>query len=483
MTRSAGWNRVWAVSLVCTATAIAQAQTFATLHSFDGHDGQYPYLGLVQAINGDFYGSTSYGGSVTVEGRSGTVFKVTPNGTLTTLHGFCSPDVCLGGPRPTGLVQDTNGNLYGATGGQGANGAGTVFKMSSNGKLTVLYNFCSQNLCADGITPVGGLIEAANGELYGTTYLGGTYGYGTVFKITPGGTLTALHSFDCSDGAYPETSLVQATDGNLYGTTKQGGRHCGQGVFGGTVFKITPRGTLTTLHILQSQEGETPSALIQASDGDLYGTTDGGGTIDAGTVFKITTSGSLTILHTFCSQPGCADGWAPQGPLVQATDGNFYGTTAGGGANQGGTIFRITPSGTLTTLYSFCPQAPCADGSDPWAGLVQSTNGMFYGTTKSGGASDSCYAGCGTIFSLDMGLGPFVAFVRAAGKVGQTGGILGQGFTGTTSVSFDGTPANFTVRSDTYLTATVPPGATTGHVTVATPSGVLKRNVPFHVLR
>jgi uncharacterized repeat protein (TIGR03803 family) len=177
----------------------------------------------------------------------------------------------------------------------------------------------------------------------------------------------------------------------------------------------------------------------------------------------------LTTLHAF----ELTDGFQPFAGLVQATDDNFYGTTAYGGANNFGTVFSITPGGTLSTLHSF----DSSDGYETVAGLIQATNGNLYGASQFGGANDA-----GTIFSLDMGLGPFVTFVRAAGKVGQTGGILGQGFTGTTSVSLNGIPASFTVVSDTFIRATVPEGGSTGYVTVTTPSSTLTSNVPFHVI-
>ena len=184
---------------------------------------------------------------------------------------------------------------------------------------------------------------------------------------------------------------------------------------------------------------------------------------------------TFTTLYSFCSQPNCRDGSNPLAGLVQATNGNLYGTTSSGGEfNNNGTVFEITLKGALTTVYDFTGGP---DGSLPFAGLVQATNGNLYGATYGAGAN-----GVGTIFGLDEGLGPFVTFVQAAGKVGQTGPILGQGLTGTTSVSLNGTPANFTVVSDTFITATVPAGATTGYVTVTTPSGTLTSNVPFHVI-
>jgi len=481
MTKLNGSKMRCALFVAVAATAMtASAQTLTTLTAFNGGDGELPYAGLIQGADGEFYGTTRSGGA----NNYGTAFKITPGGTLTTLYSFCSEGQCADGGSPNALVLDDDGNLYGTTDGGGANTFGTVFRITPGGTLTTLYSFCPEHPCPDGAIPEAGLIEAVNGDLYGTTYEGGANDYGTVFKITPGGTLKTVHSFNCNDGAYPKAALIQATDGNFYGTTSATGGDCDDKA-GGTVFKITPTGTLTTLFIFQQccADGSGPLApLIQATDGSLYGTTSGGGANNAGTVYEITRDGTLATLYNFCEQNSCSDGEAPEGALVQATDGNFYGTTAYGGSDTAGTIFKMAPNGALTTLYSFCPENPCSDGLRPWAGPLQGTNGEFYGTTVFGGGNSSCNNGCGTVFSLDVGLGPFVTFVRAAGRVGQTGGILGQGFTGTTAVSLNGIPASFTVKSDTFIEATVPPGATTGYVTVTTPSGTLTSNVPFHVI-
>jgi uncharacterized repeat protein (TIGR03803 family) len=316
---------------------------------------------------------------------------------------------------------------------------------------------------------------------------GGTYGlrYGTVFKITPNGTLTTLYSFcsqsGCTDGYFPWGGLLQATNGDLYGTTYLGGSSpfC-QGC--GTLFRITPSGTLTTLYSFCTQsgcaDGANPNAgLIEAINGDLYGTTSALGAYDGGTIFKITPSGTLTTLYSFCTQNGCADGANPSAAaLVEATDGNFYGTTSAGGANGQGTVFKMTPSGALTTLYSFCSQSGCTDGATPYAGLVQDTNGTFYGTTYAGGAN-----GVGTVFSLSVGLGPFVETRPTSGAVGAAVEILGSDLTGATGVSFNGTAAAFTVASRYLITTTVPAGATTGKVRVVIPSRTLSSNVSFRV--
>jgi uncharacterized repeat protein (TIGR03803 family) len=268
------------------------------------------------------------------------------------------------------------------------------------------------------------MVQATDGYLYGTTEGGGAYDGGTVFKITPGGTFMWSYSFgtQSTDGGYPE-GLLQATDGNLYGTTAFGGANgtsCPETMGCGTVFKITPGGRLTTVYSFCSQGGSActdgyfPLAgLIQATDGNFYGTTEWGGADNAGTVFKITPSGPpLTTVYSFCSLSDCTDGADALAGLIQAADGNFYGTTALGGANGVavggyGTVFKITPSGTLTTLYSFCSQSGCTDGADPEAALVQGTDGNLYGTTE-GGANGSCEltgsaVDCGTVFKITPG--------------------------------------------------------------------------------
>ena len=469
------------VLLFWAAVAVAApATTFNTLVSFHGTNGDEPeFVTLVQGTDGNLYGTTSFGGT----NGEGTVFKITPAGTLTTLYSFCSQTGCTDGFNPyAGLVQATNGNFYGTTGSGGANGfGGTVFEITPAGTLTTLYSFCSQPSCTDGELPEARLVEATNGVLYGTTLDGGAYGVGTVFKITTTGKLTTVYSFcsqpGCTDGYDPYAGLVQATNGNLYGTTGSGGDNAS-----GTIFEITPAGKLTTLYSFCSQtncsDGTFPHAgLVQGSSGNLYGTTEYGGASNDGTVFKITLAGKLTTLYSFCSQTSCTDGEFPQDGLVQATSGNFYGTAEGGGASNDGTIFEITPAGKLTTVYSFCSQASCTDGSLPFGGLAQATSGEFYGTTHGGGAN-----GDGTVFSLSVRLGPFVETLPGAAAVGAEVQILGTNLHGATAVTFNGTPATFTVRSASLIMTHVPTGATTGTVQVTLPSGTLSSNVAFRVL-
>jgi uncharacterized repeat protein (TIGR03803 family) len=472
MTRS-----IFVASVFFLASVASLAQTFTTLATFDGPNGAQPYRGpLVQGLDGNLYGTTYSGGA----NRDGEIFKITPGGALTVVKSFGDGVPAL--EPAAGLIQTPEGNFYGTT---AFFTYSTVFWMNPEGRIVLINTFPEAD---DGELPQGQLVLASDGSLYGTTEVGGMHDQGTVFKVTPEGMLTTLYNFctqaNCTDGSQPIAGLILATDGNFYGTTVIGGAYSG-----GTIFKITPEGTLTTLYSFCAQpncaDGTGPvGGLIQSADGNLYGTTVGGGANtascsgDCGTIFKITPAGELTTLYSFCEQKNCTDGVAPVSALVQGTDGNFYGTTLnGGGTSHLGTIFKITPQGALTTLYRFCNEANCTDGAFPYAGLFQATNGVFYGTTYAHGAGDE-----GTIFSLAVGLGPFVETLPTSGVVGKTIALLSQGLTGTTAVSFDGIAASFTVGSDTYLTATVPNGATTGLVTVTTPSTTLKSNQKFRVL-
>ena len=469
-----------------------RAETFTTLHSFcEGEctDGRFPQAALVQGTDGDLYGTMTQAGLIGSSG--GTVYKITTDGALTTVYTFCSQSGCTDGATlRAALVQSANGDFFGTTFG----GSGTVFKITPSGALTTLYSFY-QTQSTDGSSPSGALVQAANGDFYGTTTQSGRYNQGTIFKITADGTLTALHSFcsqpNCTDGYRAYGSLIQAVNGEFYGTTFLGGANTscqpGATTYGcGTVFRISASGTFTTLYSFCSQGGCTDGVnpagvLVQAADGDLYGTTARGGASNCagsgcGTIFKISPGGVFTTLYSFCSRAGCADGSAPYDGLIQATDGNLYGTTSQGGAANEGTIFKITPQGKLTTLYSFCFQSGCADGEYPNAGLVQDTNGDFYGTALLGGA----YAD-GTLFSLSTGLGPFVKTLPVSGKEGPVVRILGNDLTGATGVTFNPVAAGFKVNSHSEISTTVPAGATTGRVNVVTPRGTLSSSLPFRV--
>lgn len=350
---------------------------------------------------------------------------VSPAQTLTTLASFTGTN----GSKPfASLIKSSDGNFYGTTPTGGANGSGTVFKLTPDGTLTTLYNFCSQINCTDGYDPQAVLVQARNGNFYGTTYLGGTQclsgndastGCGTVFEISSSGTFTSIYSFCsdvvaglCSDGAQPLGGLVQGTDGNFYGTTTSGGNNaadnncfCGGS---GTVFKLTTAGDLTTLYTFCNVtnsagfclDGAGPSAsLVPGANGKFYGTTGGGGTgvgNNSGTIFEISPSGRLATLYSFCQEAGCPDGAIPSASLLLARNGNFYGLTRTGGQTHAGTAFKLTAAGTLTTLHVFSED----EGEVPYSALVQASDGNFYGTLSTGGPYSDKGFPYGTVFKM-----------------------------------------------------------------------------------
>jgi uncharacterized repeat protein (TIGR03803 family) len=492
MTNLSSWKAIFLSCVFCAATAIAsRAQTFTTLVNFDGANGVQPMsMTLIQGTDGNFYGTTYEGGAYGM----GTVFKVTAEGVLTTLYSFCAQTGCPDGKLPySGLVQASDGNFYGITSQGGAHNDGTVFKITPEGTLTTLHTFNG----ADGSNPNAPLIQASNGNFYGTTSNGGGSnacngpGCGTIFEITPAGQFSTLHTFDGADGWIP-SGLIQASNGNFYGTAARGGvdsAACPTGPGCGTVFGMTPVGELTTLYSFHGGDGSSPyGALVQGTDGNFYGTTAWGGASNNGTVFEITPEGELTTLYSF----NFTGGAFPTAALIQATDGNLYGTTTAGGlygwspdcgiCSGDGTLFEITSEGELTTLHNF----DMTDGAQPWGGLVQATDGNFYGTTALDGTSSSgnCFFGglaCGTVFSLSVGLDPFVKTAPSSGEVGAAIMILGTELTDASKVTFNGTAAKFTVFSSSEIRATVPVGASSGKVEVATPHGALSSNVPFQV--
>ncbi len=298
------------------------------------------------------------------------------------------------------MVLGSDGNFYGTTQLGGTNGKGTVFSITPAGALTTIHSFSptdGNGLNGDGAYPVAALVQGGDGNFYGTAQLGGTSGSGTVFQITPTGVVTTLHTFSAvdgsngnADGANPVAGLVLGSDGNFYGTTTAGGTGPTGGF--GTVFSITPDGTLTNLYsFVGDTDGAAPQAtLVQGSDGNFYGTTTSG-VSGAGTIFSITPAGKLTTLHTF-SDDG-QNGTFFESALVEGSDGNFYGTATDDGSKTEDTIFSITPAGTLTTLYTFSG----SDGQRPQAALVRGQDGNFYGTTELGGGADS-----GTVFRLTL---------------------------------------------------------------------------------
>jgi uncharacterized repeat protein (TIGR03803 family) len=359
-------------SNVGTVFKVTPAGVETVLHSFANvlTDGNQPQAALIQGSDGNFYGTTGYGGTSNV----GTVFKVTPAGVETVFYSFTGATTDGGGPQGA-LIQGSDGIFYGTTSSGGASNSGSFIKISTTGTESMVYSF---NSGSEGQTPVG-MIQGSDGNFYGTTYSGGTSSRGTVFKLTSDGVETVLHSFagSSSDGGYP-APLTQGSDGNFYGTTQLGGT---SNV--GTVFKVTPAGVETVLHSFVTTDGSQPqSALTQGIDGNLYGTTDGGGANGVGTVFKITPTGVLTVVYSFALG---TDGDLPSA-LIQGTNGDFYGTTTNGGLSGHGTVFKITPAGAETVLYSFA--GGTTDGSAPNAALILGSDGIFYGTTSGGGTNN-----------------------------------------------------------------------------------------------
>src|SRR5713226_1085742 len=358
--RGSGWKKVFALTLVWMATALlASAQTLTTLHSFTFGDGALPQFATpTQGRDGNAYATTSVGGLSTTCGLGcGTTFKITSQGALTSF----SFDGTDGAISDAGLVLGRDGLFYGTTSSAGASGNGDVFRLNpQTGALTVLHSFAG----SDGASPEAPLTLGPGGKYYGTTYTGGANNLGTVFSITPSGTFTSLHSFSgAGEGQNPSAGLTLGSDGALYGVTY------------GTIFKITASGTFTKL----SDVAPSLGSLLLAADGNMYGTTVAGGGVNLGSVFKLTPAGVVTVLHSFDG----GDGANPEAGLVQASDGKLYGTTVFGGRHGEGSIFSITTDGTLTTLYSF-PSFDHVDGANPF-GLMQHTDGKFYGTTSEGG--------------------------------------------------------------------------------------------------
>jgi uncharacterized repeat protein (TIGR03803 family) len=366
------------------------------LHSFTGPpDGTYPAAGVVVDKTGNIYGTTVAGGAYNL----GTVFRIDKTGKEKVFYAFKGmPDGSTPGILLPGI---SGGEFYGVTSGGGAFGYGTVFKLDRSGNEVVLYSFTGG---LDGVIPNGLVLDAA-GKLYGTTYGGGKSDMGTVFKLTPGGIETVLYSFSgMPDGQYPNGAIRDAA-GNLYGTTSYGGPypHCGLGYGCGIVFRISPTGGETVLHSFKGIDGYGPlGKLIRDAQGNLYGTTNAGGSSIYGTVFKLSPSGEEIVFYSFL---GDADGELPTAGLVRDAAGNLYGTTQMGG-NQGscyegffysgcGIVFEVSPSGRETVLHIF--SGP--DGEYPGPLTRDAWSGKLYGTASAGGSCRSPY-GCGVVFVL-----------------------------------------------------------------------------------
>jgi uncharacterized repeat protein (TIGR03803 family) len=372
-----------ALAIVLVPAVAAQAQTFNVLYSFTGGlDGGYPYAGLIRDARGNLYGTASYGG----DSGYGVVFEVPTTGGEKVFYSFSGgPD---GGIPYGSLLRDTKGNLYGTTFWAGADGYGVVFKvLADTGEETVLHNFTGGS---DGGYPYAGLTLGPKGAYYGTAFYGGANSAGTVYIVVPNGSTKVLYSFSGdADGGYPFAGLVGGPNlfnGAFAGTTQEGG------AYGyGTVFAVNYKTGKET--VLSSLNGGTDGGypvygyLVRDTKNNLYGTTEIAGGYGYGTVFKVTPQGAFTSIYSFT---GGADGGYPVAGLVQDKKGNLYGTTTAGGSNGYGTVFKVTPSGTLTVLHNFNYST---DGGSPFAELVRSPVGNLYGTTFEGGAS-----GYGTVF-------------------------------------------------------------------------------------
>lgn len=394
------WFSCAVLGVAMLATASLQAQIIEALYNFNGApNGALPIGGVVR-IQGSFYGTTAIGGA---DSTGGIVFKVDLKGNETTLHSFSgSPDGY--GPL-AGLLKDSDGNLYGTTANGGLYNFGTIFEVSKAGIETVLYSFSGYP--ADGANPAASLVRDAAGNLFGTTQYGGpgpcqnngdTEGCGTVFKLSNNGVETVLHSFgsEITDGQMPIARLLLDSAGNLYGTTYSGGT---QGM--GTVFKVTPSGTETVLYSFAgTPDGSGPEAGLILHAGIFYGTTYQGGASNYGTVFALTEKGQETVLHSFSALH--QDGHYPAAALVRDSSGNLYGTTLGGGIetkychvieNGCGVIFKLSSAGKETVLHRFAGYP--IEGASPISDLLRDSLGNLYGTTNVGGE-----AGSATVFEF-----------------------------------------------------------------------------------
>jgi uncharacterized repeat protein (TIGR03803 family) len=374
---------------VCAAPANAAPKvppkklSFHVLYNFTGNGtGAVPFAGVIRDASGNLYGTTTTGGTTGV----GIVFKLASDGTETVLHTFT--DGSDGGIPLAGLVEDAKGNLYGTTysGGDPTCNCGVVFEVNAAGEESVLHTFKGGD---DGATPYDGLILDKHGNLYGTTTEGGgACNCGMAFELTPKGKLSVLHAFaGGTDGSFPSAGLF-LEKGNLYGASYQGGGACNCG----TIFKIDSTGNESILYVFtgNGSDGAYPQAsLIADKQGNFYGTTKFGGTANGGTVYKLAPDNTETILHSFT---GGSDGASAYAGLVADKKGNLYGTTLGGGAADVGVVFKLTPQGAESVLYSF---KDTKDGANPYGGVILDKKDDLYGTASAGGLN-----GYGTVFEI-----------------------------------------------------------------------------------
>ena len=469
----AAFSLAMAFACVLTMLAAAQAQTVSTVYNFVGTDNSVnPSGAIAQGRDGNYYGTT-------LAPSSGTIYKVSSAGSFTLVHSFAGDQ--SEGQTCNGLALGNDGNFYGTCfyGGNNANSTGTLFKATPSGTVTVLHYFDGTfSGTTDGCYPVGVPAQASDGNLYGTSQLCGVNDAGIAYKITPAGVFTIIHQFagGTTDAAQPKGTLIQGTDGNLWGTSYTGGVNSA-----GTIFKMTTAGTVTVVYQFPAcgagTTGCNPVAgLVQGTDGNFYGVAQTGGANNQGAIFKVTPGGVLTALHSFSETTD--NGAYPIEPLALGTDGNFYGvaTDCFGGGCSPADLFQITPKGVFTDLYNF-PVIGGNNNSDPDSPLLLSTNGTFYAAAYENGTSNS-----GTVYSLVDGQTAFINLVQTSGKVGSQIGIIGQGFSASSVVKFNGVAATkVTLTGTTFLTATVPTGASDGLVTVTTGATTLTSRQKFTV--
>jgi len=432
-------------SVILLSLAASSAQTFSVIHNIDcttdGCKDQQP-VPMTQGRDGNLYGQTYSGGL----NDDGTVWKVTPAGTFTNLASFAYP---ASNTATGGLALALDGNYYGVDDHGGANDLGYVFKLTPAGVLTDIHDFTNVEGGFDGEP----LTLGPDGNLYGLDWYNCYF-----FKVTVSTGVYTNVSSTCPQGTFYQLTL--GADGRFYGVATSNGTD-GKGF----VFAISTAGKVTVLHNFNGTDGEFPlGSLVQANDGNFYGVTQQTPTNpNAGEIFKMTPAGVVSTLHTFAADG--SDGTSPESGLVSASDGNLYGTTTSGGANNGGTIFKVTRTGTFTVLHNF---SCSTNGCDSWVPLAQHTNGTLYGFAQGGGSNNA-----GTVFKLaSTAFTKFIVVQNYSGKTGSTVDILGTGFTGATAVNFGAVPAtSFKIVNNTFITAVVPPTAITGLVSVTTTTG------------
>ena len=436
------------IAVLTPSTAPLALGGYSDLADFPANYGGTAYpLVLAQGRDGDLYGVTQAGGA---HGK-GSVYRIGPDGSnLTTLYSFTGSH----GRDPVGgLTLGLNGDLYGTAEHGGSHGYGTIFRITPTGTLTVIYNFKGK---ADGGYPVSPLTLGRNGKFYGTSYPG------AAFRVTPAGDLSVLAKIPTTTNG----PLLQASDGDFYGVTEFAGKHSA-----GTVYRLIGH-KVQILHSFNAATGSYPvGGVVEGSDDNLYGTTTAGGLDNAGVVYRIARDGSSYQRMVDFDNSDTSEGYQSYAGLVAGSDGKLYGTTIWGGVNGVGVIFSLSTGGGYSVLANFDNPT----GSGAYATPIQDTSGELYGVTSRGGAGQR-----GVVYSLSFGAPPFVEVIPSTGEVGDAVGIIGEGFSTTSGVTFNGAPASFHVSSDTYMTATVPSGET-GFIAINTSAGTLYSNTVFRV--